>query len=125
MAANNIVGIPQTSASTLATDAIARRAKSSSSTSSNSDWDSDDDYATKKINIQIKPISQLTPNSVSASVDELRATVDTWKSLANIPLNKTNSRRHHRSSVLLANPRDFTNSNQTERGAYALVDPQT
>lgn len=62
---------------------------------SDSDWDDDDDFASKKITIKIKPIAQVTPNKISASVDELRATVGTWKSLANINLVKPNSRRHN------------------------------
>lgn len=71
-----------------------------SDTDSDSDWDDDDDFA-KKINIRIKPIAQVTPSKFSASVDELRASVGTWKSLANINLVKPNSRRHHQSTVQL------------------------
>lgn len=69
---------------------------------SDSDWDDDDDFASKKITIKIKPIAQVTPSKISASVDELRATVGTWKSLANINLVKPNSRRHHQSTVQLS-----------------------
>lgn len=60
---------------------------------SDSDWDDDDDFVAKKINIKIKPIAQMTPSKVSASMDELRATVGTWKSMGNINLVKPNSRR--------------------------------
>lgn len=70
---------------------------------SDSDWDDDDDFGARKINIKIKPIAQVTPSKISASVDELRATVGTWKSLANINLVKPNSRRHHQSTVQLNN----------------------
>lgn len=70
---------------------------------SDSDWDDDDDFGTRKINIKIKPIAQVTPSKISASVDELRATVGTWKSLANINLVKPNSRRHHQSTIQLNN----------------------
>lgn len=70
---------------------------------SDSDWDDDDDFSSKKINIKIKPIAQVTPSKISASVDELRATVGTWKSLANINLVKPNSRRHHQSTLQLNN----------------------
>lgn len=70
---------------------------------SDSDWDDDDDFGARKINIKIKPIAQVTPSKISASVDELRATVGTWKSLANINLIKPNSRRHHQSTVQLNN----------------------
>lgn len=49
---------------------------------SDSDWDDDDDLTSKKINIVIKPIAQLTPTNISASVDELRSAVDSWKTLA-------------------------------------------
>lgn len=66
---------------------------------SDSDWDDDDDFV-KKINIKIKPVAQLTPSKISASVDELRATVGTWKSMANINLVKPNSRRSHHQSTL-------------------------
>lgn len=70
---------------------------------SDSDWDDDDDFATKKINIKINPVAPITPSKISASVDELRATVGTWKSLANVNLIKPNSRRHHQSTVQLNN----------------------
>lgn len=76
---------------------------------SDSDWDDDDDFATKKINIKINPIATTTTSKISASVDELRATVGTWKSLANVNLIKPNSRRHHQSTVQLNN---ITNHNQ-------------
>lgn len=66
---------------------------------SDSDWDEDDDFGIKKINIKIKPIAQVTPSKISASVDELRATVETWKSMASINLVKPNSRRHHHMST--------------------------
>lgn len=69
-------------------------------TDSDSDWDDDDDFGIKKINIKIKPIAQVTPSKISASVDELRATVETWKSMANINLVKPNSRRNHHLSTL-------------------------
>lgn len=84
---------------------------------SDSDWDSDDDFASKKISIKIKPIAQVTPNKISASVDELRATVGTWKSLANINLVKPNSRRHHQSTLQLnknINNNDSPSSNVEE-----------
>lgn len=69
---------------------------------SDSDWDDDDDFVVKKINIKIKPIAQLTPGKISASVDELRATVGTWKSMGNVNLTKPNSRRSvHQSTMLL------------------------
>lgn len=57
----------------------------------------------KKINIKIKPIAQLTPSKMSASVDELRATVGTWKSMANVNLVKPNSRRSLHQSTLQLN----------------------
>lgn len=63
-----------------------------------SDWDEDDDFLSKKINIKIKP----SASKISASVDELRATVETWK--PNIKLVKPNSRRHHQSTVQLQVP---------------------
>lgn len=75
----------------------------SDSDSDSSDWDDDDDFATRKISINIKPISQVDKQKISSSVDELRATVGTWKSLANINLVKPNSRRHHKSTLQLDN----------------------
>lgn len=92
---------------------LARPAASKSTQSdgdSDSDWDDDDnDFATRKINIKINPIAPITPSKISASVDELRATVGTWKSLANVNLIKPNSRRHHQSTVQLNN---ITNHDQ-------------
>lgn len=83
---------------------------------SDSDWD-DDDFGSKKINICIKPIGQQAKESISASVDELRATVGTWKSMANINLTKPNSRRHHASTLYLANTAsnlDYNSQQQTK-----------
>lgn len=75
---------------------------------SDSDWDDDDDFVAKKINIKIKPITQMTPGKISASMDELRATVGTWKSMGNINLVKPNSRRsqyiQHQPAPLLQAP---------------------
>lgn len=68
---------------------------------SDSDWSDDDDYGVKKINIRIKPVAQMTPSKISASVEELRATVGTWKSLANVNLAKPKSRRHHQSTAFI------------------------
>lgn len=86
---------------------IAPSTKHNSSThsdgNSDSDWDDDDDFGAKKINIKIKPIGQVTSSKISASVDELRATVGTWKSLGNINLTKPNSRRLNQSTVQLNN----------------------
>lgn len=88
--------------------------KSADSDSDSSDWDSDDDFTTRKISINIKPISQVNNQKISSSVDELRATVGTWKSLANINLVKPNSRRHHQSTVQLENI-DTTKSPASEQ----------
>lgn len=87
---------------------------------SDSDWDDDDDFGVKKINIKIKPIAQVTPNKISASVDELRATVETWKSIANVNLVKPRSRRHHQSTVQL-NDIGFKNNNNQS----SLLEPST
>lgn len=74
---------------------------SNSDSDSDSDWDDDDqDSANKKININIKPLSQVTPSKLSASVDELRATVEAWKPLGNLNLAKQATRRHHKSTNL-------------------------
>lgn len=77
---------------------------------SESDWDEDDDYTSRKINIKIRPISQNDPNNkICASVDELRASVGTWKSMANVTLSRPNSRRHHQSTLQLNNVIDTPN----------------
>lgn len=76
--------------------------------SDDSDWDDDDDdFRSRKINIRIKPAGQVKDPKISASVDELRATVDSWKSMANLNhLSKPSSRRSQYQSTVQLNQVD-------------------
>lgn len=69
---------------------------SDGSLNSDSDWsdDDNDDFSFKKIKINIKPITQLTPDKQISSVDELKAVVGSWKQITNVNLVKPNSRRN-------------------------------
>ena len=80
---------------------------------SDSDWDDDDDFA-RKINIQIKPIA---PVQISASVDELRATVGKWTSMVNLV--KPNSRRHQNSTQTNA----INNNNNNTNNVFGVLKP--
>lgn len=76
--------------------------------SDDSDWDDDDDdFRARKINIRIKPAGQVKDPKISSSVDELRATVDSWKSMANLNhLSKPTSRRSQYQSTAQLNQVD-------------------
>lgn len=95
--------VPTSIAGQVPESAAASSARSQSNCDSDdSDWD-DDDFSAQKFNIKIKPIAQVPPSKISASVDELRASIGTWKSMANINLAKSKPRRHHQSTVQLNN----------------------
>lgn len=90
-----------------------------------SDWDDDDDdFGTKKIQIRIKPAGQVNSNKITGSVDELRATVESWKSLANLNLTKPNSRRsYHQSTVQLNNMDKFLDTQSILDGLIEAATP--
>lgn len=104
------------------TDQASSMKAQSNCDSDDSDWD-DDDFGTQKFNIKIKPVAQVSPSKISASVEELRASVGTWKSMANINLARPKSRRHHQSTVQLSN--EDLNQNDQLRPACTPPHPGT
>ena len=89
-----------------------------------SDWSDDDDLLSKKINIRIKPVTQMAPSSkVGATEDELRAVIGTWKSMRNINLIKANSRRAQNQIRNNNNNTDHDNHNHCSTIQFDPIEP--